>query len=147
MEEKNKVAETLLGLVVVVLAGWLLVKCTSGDSEAEKKAAAEKAAACKTDLQCIGDKLSMAAGFKCPQEVERLAKYSVKWTDGTLEPKFSRFRWFMGDEKSGVVTLIGDKAQFQNGFGAFAAVVYECDMTVDGESVLDVRVREGRLPS
>lgn len=97
---------------------------------------------CKADLQCIGDKLSMTASFKCVDDVERLAKHSVKWTDGMLDAKFSHFRWGAGKNS---VTVIGDKAQFQNGFGAYTNVVYECDLSLDGETVLDVRVREGRI--
>ncbi len=74
-----------------------------------------------------------------------MAKHDVKWTDGTFEMKFSRFRW--KNQSAGVITYVGDKAEFQNGFGAFSPVIYECDMASDNKTVLDVRVREGRLPS
>lgn len=69
----------------------------------------------------------------------------MKWTDGTFEPKFSRFRW--KDQKAGIVTHIGDKAQFQNGFGAYINVIYTCDldMTKSPGEVVGVDVIEGRF--
>jgi len=67
----------------------------------------------------------------------------VRWTDGTLEPKFSMFRW--GSKDSTIVTMLGDKVQFQNGFGAYTDMIYECDFEVTTRLPLGVRVREGVL--
>jgi hypothetical protein len=86
----------------------------------------------------------ISAGIYCAHEVEKLAAHSVKWTDGALEPKFSHYRW--RDQQKGIITYLGDKAEFQNGFGAFTPVVYECDLADDDRTVLDVRVSEGRVP-
>ncbi|MDF3821694.1 hypothetical protein P3G55_17450 [Leptospira sp. 96542] len=138
-------------LAVLVLVG--LSMC--GDGEKEKKPpptddpgqAAKKAqedAACRADLQCIGNKLVIAAGIYCPDSIEKLAKNSAKWTDGTFEPKFSRFRW--KDGKKQTVVMIGDKVQFQNGFGAYVNMVYECEFNVQTERPEMVNVSEGRLP-
>ena len=75
---------------------------------------------------------------------EKLASHSVKWVDGTLEPKIRRYQW--SGSKLEVVTLVGDKAKFQNGFGACTNVIYECDMGIGAEpAVLGVRAQEGRL--
>lgn len=109
--------------------------------ESAKPATAECA---KDDLQCLGDKAGVAASIYCRDPVEHLAKYSVRWTDGFLQMKFSRFRW--KDKATGQLTMVGDKAEFQNGFGAYTPVIYECDLDADGKTVLDVRVHEGRLP-
>jgi hypothetical protein len=110
---------------------------------AQQKVAAETAEACRRSLQCWGDRYNSAADVYCDDSVERLAKYSAKWTDGWLEPKFSRFRW--KDQKRGVITFVGDKIQFQNGFGVRQNHVYECDFQPDGNWVLDVRAAPGRL--
>jgi hypothetical protein len=111
---------------------------------AQQKADAEAAAkACRKSLQCWGDRHTVAAGVYCDDYVERLAKYSAKWTDGWLEPKFSQFRW--KDQKRGIITFVGDKIQFQNGFGAWQNHVYECDFQPDGNRVLNVRASPGRL--
>ncbi|EIC20853.1 hypothetical protein Thi970DRAFT_04520 [Thiorhodovibrio frisius] len=117
------------------------------NEEAQRlRAAAEaraEAEACKKDLQCWGDKHTVMAGFRCDNHVERLAKYAFEWTDGFLEPKFSRFRW--KSKESGVITYIGDKIRFQNGFGAWQNYVYECDLDPISEVVHDVRASPGRL--
>ena len=85
----------------------------------------------------------VTASFRCPDHVERLAAYTVRWTDGFLEPKLSRTR---PANRPNVTTYIGDQAEFQNEYGAWTPVIYECDLnTVTGE-VVDVRVRPGRLP-
>ncbi len=96
-----------------------------------------------SDLRCLAKEGIIAASVRCPRAVEGLAKHSVKWKDGFLEAKFDRFRW--KDQPNGVITYIGGKAEFQNGFGAFTPVIYECDLAPDNRTILDVRVREGRL--
>lgn len=133
--------------MILGLLGWIATEIFGGGSSSpsapEKPAPTE--ATCKLDdLQCLGDKGVIAAGVYCQDDIERLATHSVRWTDGTFETKFSRFRW--ADEKAGVITYIGDKAEFQNGFGAYTPVTYECDLSPDNKTVLDVRAREGRLP-
>ncbi|OQX27599.1 MAG: hypothetical protein BWK80_04550 [Desulfobacteraceae bacterium IS3] len=94
---------------------------------------------CHLDLQCWGDKHHIAASIRCTGHVEKLAKYSHKWTDGILESKFSQFRWINMDK--GIVTYIGDKIQFQNGFGAWQNYTYECDYDPNSDIVIDVRAR------
>ncbi len=98
---------------------------------------------CRHDLQCWGDKHSGSAGVYCKSDVEALAKYTSRWTDGWLEPKFSRFRW--KNESTGSVTYIGDKIEFQNGFGAWQTHVYECDFDPLTKTVIDARASPGRL--
>ncbi len=111
--------------------------------EEKRKAAAEKEAQCKKNLQCWGDKNLFAAAVACDDVIERHAKYSHEWTDGMLEPKFSHLRWKNRDK--GIVTFIGDKIRFQNGFGAWSNMVYECDFEPVSSIVIDVRVQQGRL--
>lgn len=98
---------------------------------------------CRFDLQCWGDKHIFSAGVYCAEPVEKLAKYSHKWTDGVLETKFSRFRWL--DKTAGTMTYIGDKIQFQNGFGAWQNYTYECDINPESKQVLEVRAFAGRM--
>jgi hypothetical protein len=115
--------------------------------EPKQKEAAEKpadAACAKDDLSCLGNKGVVGAGVYCAREVEKLATHDVKWTDGTFGLKFSRFLW--KDQANGIITYIGDKAEFQNSFGAYSPVIYECDMQSDNKTIVDVRVHEGRLP-
>lgn len=83
-------------------------------AEAERLAHVEQ---CQADLQCLGDEFSTEASVACGPRVERLAVNDYEWTNGFLEPKFSRFRW--ADREAGVITYIGDKIRYQNGFGAW----------------------------
>ncbi|MFL9899258.1 hypothetical protein PQR71_14010 [Paraburkholderia fungorum] len=117
-------------IVVVSVIGGMVGGNKSDDA---KSAPAAEEACQKDDLSCLGNKGVVGAGVYCQDPIERLAKHSVKWTDGTFE-------------KNGVITYIGDKAEFQNGFEAFTPVTYECDLASDGKTVLDARVSEGRLP-
>ncbi len=90
----------------------------------EQTAAIEKNA-CRADMQCWGDKHLLEATRYCKPALERLAKYAHKWTDGWLEAKFPRFRW--GKKGKGIIVYLGDKVQFQNGFGAWVKMSYWCD--------------------
>jgi len=99
---------------------------------------------CRKTLRCWGEKHNANAAVRCRRPVERLAKNNFEWTDGILEPKFSRYRW--KNEERGEITYIGDKIKYQNGFGAWTFYVYECDLDASGQTVLDVRASPGRLP-
>ena len=98
----------------------------------------------KDDLQCLGNAGLINAGVYCKDKVEKLAKHSVKWTDGWADSKFSRFGW--RNKEDVVITYVGNKIEFQNGFGAFTPMIYECDLASDNKTVLGVRAEEGRLP-
>ena len=109
-----------------------------------RTAVADSAPVCpKSDLQCRGSNTLGSAAVYCSAHIERRAQHAVRWTDSFLEPKFSRFRW--RDPLAGEITYIGNKVEFQNGFGAFTPIIYECDLASDEKTVLDVRVQEGRL--
>lgn len=117
-----------------------LAKEQQAQEDARRKAEEER---CKEDLQCLGDKESLAAAIKCDDYIERLAKYDFEWTDGILAPKFSHFKW--KDKKEHVLTYIGDKVKFQNGFGAWQYFSYECDFNTRAGQVVDARAYPGRL--
>lgn len=131
----------ILGIIIAVV----LTMCSGGKDEAPAadKPAKVDDATCKQDLQCWGDRHSIGGGVRCKAPVEKLAKFSSRWTDGTFETKFSHFRWL--DKNKGTLTLIGDKIEFQNGFGAFQKHIYECDYDPVSEQVLNVRARPGQL--
>lgn len=147
VEKKAEKKESMSSMIGSALFLGMIVfgvsKCSSEDSPEEKAKQEVAAAECRQDLQCWGDKSSFSAGVYCTDPIERLAKNSHKWTDGTLETKFSRFKW--KDKKAGTVTHIGDRIQFQNGFGAWVNHVYECDFDPATDTVLAVRAKEGQL--
>lgn len=105
--------------------------------------ATERAADCRKDIQCWGDEYVNEAGVYCQSQIETQGRFGHRWTDGIAEPKISRFRWL--DQAAGTLTYIGDKIEFQNGFGAWENYVYECDFDPSDNTVLAVRVSPGRL--
>jgi len=141
-KKANKHSNIIGTFFLAIVAAVAIAQCTKDDKKADAKPAAQECS--KDDLQCNGDKAIVAVGVYCKDPIERLALHSVRWTDGTFEMKFSRFRWL--DKEAGTLTMVGDKAEFQNGFGAYTPVTYECDLAADKKTILDVRVREGRLP-
>ena len=127
-------------LVVILVAVGFGVKVVI-DSNAKKKAAEE--AFCKTDAECWGKKHLIAATVKCKEEIERLPKYLHEWTDSLTEPKFSRFLWLMTGKSH--MTYMGDKIRLQNAFNAWQPHIYECDFDTETKTVLNVRLRPGKL--
>ncbi len=111
--------------------------------EAEKLRKEKKKANCKNNLQCWSNKHLSIATILCKNQVEKLAKYTFKWTDGWLDNKFTHFRW--KDQKNGIITYLGDKIQFQNGFGAYQIHFYTCDYNPLTKTVIEVRSSPGRL--
>lgn len=138
---------------VVIFGGGFIVLCIAGalygnlfgPGASESAAAAKR---CRVDLKCWGKENMPKAIAYCQEDIERLATHSVKWTDsGTFDRKFSRVEWL--DKQAGSLTYIGDKVEFQNGFGAYTPVVYSCDigdLDKDAPTVLGVKIlHEGRL--
>ncbi len=109
----------------------------------ERNRVAKENEECRKDLGCWGEKANVVAMIMCPRLVERMARYDYEWTDGFLDVKFSHYRW--RDIENGIVTVIGDKIKFQNGFGAWSYMIYECDIDPSTDEVLDVRINEGRI--
>ena len=140
---ETKQEKVIGNIVAALIIGATIFYFASGNSDSKtdsKKAENECAAA---DLSCLANKGVIAAGVYCKDAVERFALHSVRWTDGTFDMKFSRFRW--ANEADGTITYIGDKVEFQNGFGAYSPMIYECDLAKDGKTVMAARVHEGRL--
>lgn len=120
------------GLVVFVIV-WGIA---SGDDDIDE-------AACKKDLQCLANKNHIVAEVYCDDNIEKIAKYSYEWIDGFGQSKFSHFRW--KDINKGYITYIGDKIRFQNGFGAWQNIRYECDFDTESKSVLAYSAKPGYL--
>lgn len=134
------IKDTTIGLGVFLLIIIFAVKFCGTDLESNttQYAADEK---CIKTLSCWAEKNLVSAGIYCKSDIERLAKNSHKWTDSWAESKFSHFRWL--NSETGSITYIGDKIQFQNGFGAMINAKYECDFIPQSKTVLAVRAREG----
>ncbi len=123
-------------MLLLGLAFCVYVLSTDDPGSGSSSAPSVSDTACRQDLNCWGNR-HISTGVYCEDHIERLAQYSHQWTDGFLEPKFSRFRW--KDQSAGTLTLIGDKIQFQNGLGAWQNHTYQCDIDPETNTVLGVR--------
>jgi hypothetical protein len=100
---------------------------------------------CRQDLKCWAEKNEINAVVRCKREIERFAAYIMKWTNnGWIESEFSRYQWH--NQNDGLIAYIGDKAQFQNGFGAWENVIYYCVYDPATDRAVNVEVAPGRLP-
>lgn len=100
-------------------------------------------AECRQDLDCWAKRHEANANTRCRRQIDRRAKYDTNWDTGWLTPMFTRIQWV--DRAAGLLTYFGDKVKFQNGFGAWTPMIYACDYDPVTKTVLDVRLREGRL--
>lgn len=116
------------------------------DTEAEKQAVARataEEAKCRKDANCMASRVLGQASGPCSHEIERYSKYSFRWKDGLGEPRFVKAAW--EDEAAGQLAFIGDRIQFQNGFGAHQDMKYICTYDTKANRVISARVYEGRL--
>jgi hypothetical protein len=134
---------TLAALAFVIALGLYAFR---DDPAAPTAADADKAgpdAACRAEVACWAAHWAHLAESRCPERIERLARYAVRWTDGMLEPKFSRAKW--ADEAAGSVTWAGDRVEFQNGFGAWEPQIYTCTLDPAAPDAVEVTAQPGRL--
>ena len=136
----------VLSLVLLLLLYVVAIIFPADPESVERRRRREERAAEQaerdTEQQTPAQRGEVAALVRCPARVERLAQYTHRWTDGFLEPKFSHSR---PTGNRNVVTYLGDRIEFQNGFGAWQPHIYECDLNVVTEQVVAVRARPGRL--
>jgi hypothetical protein len=146
--------DMLIGLGAIALITVIgFTACSSEDEVAEKPAgptaeeiATKKAAdqaLCRQDIACWGEQHWSAATNRCQKEIERQAKYEVKWTDEYPDLKLSQRGWL--EKEEGTLTYYGDRVQFSNGYGAFENYAYSCDYDPSTKTVLGVVVEPGRL--
>ena len=70
-----------------------------------------------------------------------MAKYNHKWTNGILEPKFSRRKWFDADKLH--ISYSGDKITLQNGYDEWENQKYACVFDTLNNIVIKVGVLPG----
>jgi hypothetical protein len=145
---KPGVVQLIFGWAFLILLAAIIFAVVSDHNTKPGQEIKTTANTCAPDdLTCIINQADFKgfinASVYCKEDVEKFALHDVKWTDGSFELKFYRARWT--DKPGGLMTYIGDKVEFQNGFGAYTPMHYACDLGADGKTVLDVRVDEGRL--
>ncbi len=144
--EKKKFGFVKATIVLIFFFSLLSAIMNRGGSQPDadqKKNEAVDAKCASSDLDCRGSKAMLYAELLCKSAIEQSAANNFRWVDSFLEPKFSRYRWTK--KPSGRITMIGDKIEFMNGYGAYFPMTYECDLGDEDRTALRVRVQKGRL--
>lgn len=111
----------ILALVLVGGVGWAIF---SPSEPSPPTAPPKSEAECQADVQCWSERHSAESLAPCTDAVERMAAHSFRWLDGTFDQKFTHIGLNKDEHKS--IRYIGDKIEFQNGFGAFTRYSYTC---------------------
>lgn len=101
----------------------------------ERQKEEQEEANCNNDALCYASKHKNSE-YECEQSVEKSAQYDFKWTDTIRAQRFGYYRWYDKDKK--YVLLAGDKAQAQNGFGAYKNITYQCVFNANTGEVISV---------
>jgi hypothetical protein len=127
-------------LAVVLLIAYPLLggdRLAGPSTQATVTAAAtlEQQQQCDADAKCFAERYAGDAVGPCRRSVERLAKYDFEWTDGLLGRKFSVYERHTDNPQ--IVTYSGDQIKFQNGFGAWQIMFYDCDYDTASGNVIE----------
>jgi len=93
----------------------------------------------KGNISWLKKEYSPKIDLMCGKAVELHAKNSYRWTNGTFESKFPTL--ISHKSKNGFIIAYGEDIQFQNGFGAWQNMVYECTYDALNEEVFSVRLK------
>ncbi|MFJ4395881.1 hypothetical protein [Pseudomonas sp. NPDC089396] len=152
-EQEKKLSPAVNLVVHVVVVGLMLwgglslqnvvVEWYDGWSKESSQKDARREAVCRSSAVCWGERYFGNAEVDCAPAIERMAKYSARWTNEGLHMKLSQYRWL--DSERAYVSYIGDKVEFQNGLGAYQAMTYTCNYDTVNKRVIDIKVVPGRL--
>lgn len=109
---------------------------------AEATAQARKAADCRRNARCWGQRHWAEATTACRRRVERAARYAVRWPTGLLNPAFVHWEW--RDQPAGTLVYVG-RAELQNGFGAWEPHIIGCLYGSESRQAIEIELRPGRL--
>lgn len=99
---------------------------------------------CDGDVTCAGSRAQWRAEQACLPLIEAQAQYEVRWVGEKLPlGRWSeRYDILKSHGPERVIQYEGSGALFQNGFGAWNRLRYECDFDVVGQEVVAARIFE-----
>jgi hypothetical protein len=142
MSKVEKIIILVLGLLCLSFLGHIV-----GPTQ-DASAVAAKPSSSKPDVgaevpEAYFNHVFADASWPCRKAVENAAKYDLRWTDGWLSPAFSRWNKYM--RADGLMFFYGDRAEAQNGFGAWLRVNYVCRYDPATKRVVGASFEQGRL--
>jgi hypothetical protein len=130
-----------------VSANTSKVEPVSSNEDAKKKDEVSDTE-CRANAECAFKRYDLGARSSCNVAVarqgEERAKYQVKFDDSMFSHPFFDKSGFKAGQVKGTHSLIysGNRALFQNGFGAWQRTRYYCAYNMDLKSVEQVRFDE-----
>jgi hypothetical protein len=92
------------------------------------------------------------SSYECGRRIRNLVKYDIR-SPGVLygtnngDSALLRFtQWGVKVSKTGTMTIWGDEAEAQNGFGVWLKVNYSCEVDLASKKIVNVTMDNGRLP-
>lgn len=82
---------------------------------------------CRADDECWLAKHKIDGMVDCRYQIESHAEYDFEWTNGWLEHRYRNI--YVGDGR--VIHYVGESVKFQNGFGAWKKMKYNCAYNPD----------------
>jgi len=140
-EKKKTGCAAWIGLFLVI--GLVVGALEDDGSSSSASTPAKPAKACGDDIDCLYDKHDIEIAVGCGMAVESLALNSFKWTNKWHEKKFPYYQW--KNKEQGTIVAMGDKIQFQNGFGAYINHKYYCRFNTKTGRAVKVEAEQGRF--
>jgi len=140
-----------LAVVGVGLALYLIGigEMTGSHGPSEPAKAEDTSPTCKTDWKLCKDNFDVLLNYQYGMSSPKAYCYdaamrSAKFGDPKLPRKFAAFDKLALEqpEQLGMVRLLEDDAQFQNGFGAYAHVQVVCDYDFATHGVANIKVNQ-----
>lgn len=138
-----RILKVFAGVFTVVLIGMCTAILVTTDVEPEDDGppptpTADSRVACLQDIDCVVDKSGwkIDAQLACKPHIEDAALYAVNWTDGWGESIFNRAALQPPDFDN--IKYSGSKVRFQNVFGVWLPMQYQCVYDPINEVVLSV---------
>ena len=138
-KKKSRMLMWTLLVIGIAVLGKVTGAPTTGNIPKATQVADIPAPCAFDDVQCAGKKFYFEANDACTAAVEQQASYQMRWTSNWLDRKFPQYTWG-GDATHKTITYGGDRAQFQNGFGAWKTVTYFCTYSPEMKSIVDVTI-------
>lgn len=141
----------LVGSVILLIGGAFIAYTSSvatSKAKEEARIAAEvtaKSVRLKSELEAnlhnadwLADNYSSSATAACAMQVVKYAKGNYEWVTGFGERKFPLV--YAETKGPGIFVIGGDKVRFQNAFGAWQVMSYQCAYDALNDRVVGVNI-------
>ena len=134
--KKDSYRLIVTAIIILIIIFSLISFCSSPSPSPSPKTETPDSSSTSPEEQAT--KALIGASVYCKNDIEKASKFDVKWVDDLFSFKFSKYVWL--DQDKGIIAAFGDKARFQNIYGAYENIDYRCDFDSINNKVLKVYV-------